>query len=140
MNYLIDTDIISEVRKGERADTHVAAWYAAIPDESLYLSVLVLGEIRRGIERKRPKDAAQSAVLEKWLEAVRDAFGERILPVDRIVADEWGRMAAIRPLSAMDGLMAATAKVHGLALVTGNVADVQGLGAHVLNPFEPGRK
>jgi toxin FitB len=140
VTYLIDTNIISEVRKGERANAHVAAWYAAIPDESLYLSVLVLGEIRRGIERKRPKDVAQSSVLEKWLEDVDRAFGERILPISRLVAEEWGRMGSIRPLSVVDGLMAATAKVHRLTLVTRNVSDVQGLGAQILNPFEPGQR
>jgi len=139
VTYLIDTNIIFEIRKGARADANVAAWYEAVPDESLYLSVLVLGEIRRGIERKRPQDAAQAIALEKWLAAIRDGFGERILPVDRAVAEEWGRMAAPRPLSVVDGLLAATAKIHGLTLVTRNTTDVRGLGAPLLNPFQPGR-
>lgn len=139
MSFLIDTNIVSEVRKGPRADRNVAAWYEAVPDASLYLSVLVLGEIRRGIERRRPRDPAQSAALEKWLVAVQREFGGRILAVDGSVAEEWGRMSAGRPVSVIDGLMAATAKVHGLTLVTRNVADVRGLGASVLNPFEPRR-
>lgn len=139
MTYLIDTNVISEIRKGERADPNVAAWYDAVRGDSLYLSVLALGEIRRGIERKRPSDAAQAAALEKWLAAVYRGFGERILPVDRAVAEEWGRIAALRPVSVIDGLLAATARVHGLTLVTRNTADVRGLGASVLNPFQPGR-
>ncbi len=140
MNYLIDTNIISEVRKGERCDANVAAWYASIDDASLYLSVLVLGEVRRGIERARPSDPARARALEKWLTEVEDAFGERILPIDRAVADEWGRMGAKRPIPVVDGLLAATAKVHRLTLATRNVADVHDLGAQVFDPFAPAVK
>ncbi len=92
MNYLIDTNIISEVRKGERCDPNVARWYASIPDASLHLSVLVLGEIRKGLERIRGRDAAQARALENWLAAVAHAFAGRIFPVDDPVAEEWGRM------------------------------------------------
>ena len=105
MNYLIDTNIISEVRKGKRCDPNVASWYEKIEDASLYLSVLVIGEIRKGIERIRPKDNVQAAKIEKWLVAVDKAFGERILPVDRAVANEWGRLTARRPLPVIDGLL-----------------------------------
>ena len=87
MNYLIDTNIISEVRKGRRCDANVASWYGKIEDASLYLSVLVIGEIRKGIERIRPKDNAQANAIEDWLLAVDKAFGERILPVDRAVTN-----------------------------------------------------
>lgn len=137
MNYLIDTNIISEIRKGERRDANVAAWYESIDDADLYLSVLVLGEIRKGIERVRPKDPARAGALEKWLSAVRRAFAGRILPVDDAVAEEWGKMNAVRPVSTVDGLLAATAKVHRLTLATRNTTDVVGLGARVLNPFDP---
>lgn len=140
MNYLIDTNIISEVRKGARADPNVSAWYTSIPDEALYLSVLVLVEIRRGIERKRPQDARQASALEAWLGTVLRGFADRILPVDRLVAEEWGRMSAVRPVSVVDGLLAATAKVHALTLVTRKIADVRGFGARVLNPFDPAPK
>ena len=135
MNFLIDTNIISEVRKGARCDARVAAWYASIDDGDLYLSVLVLGEIRKGIALARPGDPAKADALEVWLAAVAAGFGERILPVDRAVADQWGRMSGQRPVSTVDGLLAATAKVHRLTLVTRNEADVAGLGAEVLNPF-----
>lgn len=135
MSYLIDTNIISEVRKGDRCHPHVASWYASIDDAELYLSVLVLGEIRRGIERAR--DPAQARALDRWLVAVVEAFAGRIFVVDRAVADEWGRMTTLRAAPVIDALLAATAKTHGMTLVTRNVADVAGLGAEVLNPFEP---
>ena len=138
MNYLIDTNIISEVRKGGRCDPNVASWYEKIDDASLYLSVLVIGEIRKGIERLRPKDNSRAKALENWLISVERAFGERILPIDRAVANEWGRLSASRPVPVIDCLLAATAKIHRMTLVTRNIADIVDLGVHVLNPFEPG--
>ncbi|MSO76431.1 MAG: type II toxin-antitoxin system VapC family toxin [Alphaproteobacteria bacterium] len=137
MTYLIDTNIISEVRKGERCDANVRAWYASIDDTSLYLSVLVLGEVRKGIELARGKDPARGRALEQWLAAVRQAFAGRILPVDDAVGEEWGRMSAKRPVSVIDGLLAATAKVHCMTLVTRNKAGVADLGARVIDPFGP---
>lgn len=136
MNYLIDTNIISEVRKGSACNPRVAAWYGSIDDESIYLSALVLGEIRNGIEQARPKEPAKALALEKWLSTLSRSFAERILPVDRAVADEWGRMSAKRPVSTVDALLAATAKVHGITLATRNTTHVTDLGANVLNPFE----
>ena len=135
MSYLIDTNIISEIRKGGHCDVNVARWYEAIEDASLYLSVMVIGEIRKGIEKLRPKNATQANMIEDWLEEVAKAFGDRILPIDGTVANEWGRLTAIRPLPVIDGLLAATAKVHGMTLVTRNIADIADLGVHVINPF-----
>ena len=135
MSYLIDTNIISEIRKGRRCDVNVARWYEAIEDASLYLSVMVIGEIRKGIEKLRPKNVTQANMIEDWLEEVAKAFGDRILPIDGTVANEWGRLTAIRPLPVIDGLLAATAKVHGMTLVTRNIADIANLGVHVINPF-----
>jgi predicted nucleic acid-binding protein len=137
VSFLIDTNIISEVRKGSRCDPNVASWYASIDDDDLYLSVLVLGEIRKGVEQARLRDPAKAEALEAWLKAVDAAFGERILPVDRAVADEWGRMSATRSIPVIDGLLAATAKTRHMTLVTRNDADVMGLGARLLNPFSP---
>jgi hypothetical protein len=137
VNYLIDTNVISEVRKSNRCDAHVARWYDSVEDKSLYLSVLVLGEIRKGIERARSRDTNKARALEKWLSAVKNGFAERVLPIDQAVADAWGQMSASRPLPVIDGLLAATAKVHSMTLVTRNAADVAGLGAQVFNPFEP---
>ncbi|HZJ12613.1 MAG TPA: type II toxin-antitoxin system VapC family toxin [Methyloceanibacter sp.] len=137
MNYLIDTNVISEVRKGARCNPHVAGWYETIDDASIYLSVLVLGEIRRGIERARAKDPTRARALESWLAAITKSFTDRILPVDQTVADEWGRMSAKRPVSTVDALLAATAKVHRMTLVTRNISDVADLGAEILDPFAP---
>lgn len=136
MSYLIDTNIISEVRKGERCDPNVAAWWESIEDAEVYLSVLVLGEIRKGIERARADDVARARALETWLSTLVQSFSERILPIDQTVADEWGRMSAKRSVSTIDALLAATAKAHGLTLATRNVGDVADLGAKVINPFE----
>ena len=136
MSYLIDTNIISEVRKGARCNADVAAWYASVADEELFLSTLVLGEIRKGVELARPRDSGKAVALERWLREVELAFDGRVLSVDNAVSDHWGRMSAIRPLPAIDGLLAATALTHGLTLVTRNDRDVAGLGAMVLNPFK----
>jgi predicted nucleic acid-binding protein len=138
VSYLIDTNIISEVRKGKRCDPRVTAWYASIADGDLFLSTLVLGEIRRGIELARPNDPDKAATLERWLRQVEAAFGRRVLGIDNAVADQWGRMSAIRPIPVVDGLLAATAMVNGLTLVTRNDRDIAGLGAAVLNPFRSG--
>ena len=135
MNYLIDTNIIAEVRKGNKCDPSVAKWYEKIEDASLYLSVLVIGEIRKGIDRVRSNDNAQANAIENWLLAVDRAFGERILPIDRAVANEWGRLNANRPLPVIEGLLAATAKIHRMTLVTRNIADIADLDVHILNPF-----
>lgn len=135
MSFLIDTNVISEVRKGARCDAAVKLWYSSIKDSDLYLSSLILGEIRKGIELARPRDLAKAEALQAWLGAVVEAFGDRVIPVDRFVSDAWGRMSAMRPIPVVDGLLAATAKVHGLTLVTRNDTDVSGLGVRVLNPF-----
>jgi predicted nucleic acid-binding protein len=135
VSYLIDTNIISEVRKGARCDARVSAWYASIADEDLFLSTLVLGEIRKGVELARRRDSGKAAALERWLREVEAAFDGRVLGIDNAVSDQWGRMSAIRPVPAIDGLLAATALANGLTLVTRNDRDVAGLGATVFNPF-----
>ena len=136
--FLIDTNVISELRKGDRCDARVAAWYAGLEDSDLFLSVLVTGEIRKGIELARSRDGRQAVALERWLQEVERSFGDRILPVDAQIADAWGAMSAIRPIPVVDGLLAATARTHALTLATRNASDVHGLGAAVLNPFEAG--
>jgi len=133
VNYLFDTNIISEVRKGAKCDSNVAAWYDSIDDADIYLSVLTLGELRKGVERARASDPTQTRALEKWLTTVAECFSERILTVDQAVADEWGRMGAKRPVSTVNSLLAATAKVHGMTLAMRNVSDVADLGADLFN-------
>jgi len=137
LKYLLDTNIISEVRKGAKCNANVSTWHESLDDRSIYLSVLVLGEIRKGVERTRPGDPDRARALERWLATVIRSFGERILPIDQAIADEWGRMGARRPVSTVDALLAATAKVHGMTLATRNVSDVSGLGADLIDPFQP---
>ena len=136
MSFLIDTNIISEVRKGDRCDPAVAAWWSGTAEDDLWLSALVLGEIRQGMELARRRDPRKADTLEAWLGEVIAGFGDRVLPVDTAVAEEWGRMNALRPVPVIDALLAATAKANGLTLVTRNGADVAGLDLEVLNPFE----
>ena len=138
MSYLIDTTIISEVRKGRRCDPHVAAWYASIADEDLFLSTLVVGEIRKRVELARARDPDKAAALEQWLRQIEAAFDGRVLGIDNAASDQWGRMSAIRPIPVIDGLLAATAATHGLTLVVRNDRDIAGVGAMVLNPFRTG--
>jgi len=135
VSYLIDTNIIAELRKGARCDVGVSTWFASIADNTLFLSTLVLGEIRNAIELARPRDSAKAAALERWLRDVQAAFDGRVLDIDDAVSDQWGRMSAIRPVPVVDGLLAATALTNGLTLVTRNDRDVAGLGADILNPF-----
>jgi predicted nucleic acid-binding protein len=137
LNFLIDTNVISEFRKGARCDPHVASWFASVNDEQLYLSVLTLGEIRRGAEKLRRRDASGANALDRWLVDVERAFVGRILPVDSDAAAEWGRMSAVRIAPVVDCLLAATANANDLTLVTRNVRDVEGLGATILDPFLP---
>ncbi len=106
-------------------------------DEELYLSVIVLGEVRRGVERLRGRDPKQATILERWLIELYGGFANRIIPVDGEIAEEWGRLGAAAPIPQEDGLMAATAKVRGLVLVTRNVFHVDRPGVRVLNPWEP---
>ena len=137
MTWLIDTNIISEVRKGPRCDPAVAAWWSSAEDRDLFLSTLTIGEIRKGVEAIRIRDPDKARALEVWLQAIVQAFGPRILGIDAAVAESWGRISAIRSVPVVDALLAATASVHGLVLVTRNATDVAGLGVRVLNPFEP---
>jgi len=86
VNYLIDTNVISEVRKGDQCNRNVANWYASVDDGDIYLSVLVLGEIRKGIERARPNDPSRARALETWLTTLQTAFADRLLPIDQSIA------------------------------------------------------
>ncbi|HVA77921.1 MAG TPA: type II toxin-antitoxin system VapC family toxin [Candidatus Binataceae bacterium] len=134
--YLIDTNVISEVRKGRRCDPRVAAWYGRVQDDELFLSVLVIGEIRQGIERLRARDLRRARALEDWLDELLAGFGERILKIDDRVAQAWGRLCARGNFPVVDTLMAATAQTHGLTLVTRNLRDIERTGVRCLNPFE----
>ncbi len=135
MGYLLDTCMISELRKPQ-CQPGVQAWFRGVRASELYLSVLTLGEIRRGIEKHRSKDVGAAGALERWLKALELHYADRILSVSPAVADRWGRLCPKEPLPAIDGLLAATALEHGLSLVTRNARDFERSGVNVLNPFE----
>ena len=137
MDYLIDTNVLSEWRKGARANACLVTWMSRVPQMHLFLSVLVIGEVRCGIEGIRTRDATQAAALEEWLARICQTFEGRILPVTRQIAETWGRLSTPDPLSDVDGLLAATAITHDLTLVTRNTRDVARTGVRLLNPFEP---
>lgn len=134
--YLLDTNVLSELRRGLRGNPGVNAWFATVAIADVYISALVLGEISKGVATSRRRgDYIQAVNLESWLHRLPDAFGNRVIPVDAGIAEAWGQMYAVRNVPAVDGLMAATAKVNNLTLVTRNLSHVQGLGADLLNPF-----
>lgn len=136
MSYLIDTKVLSELRR-KRPEQKVVAWIQARHPQSLFLSVLTLGEIRKGLERV--DDAARRQSLLDWLEVdLPNYFVGRFLPIDTATADRWGRLMAQtgRPLPAIDALLAATALQHDLMLVTRNTDDFIGLGLELINPWE----
>jgi predicted nucleic acid-binding protein len=136
LSYLVDTNVLSELRN-RTPDAKVAAWMRARPRQSLYLSVLTLGEIRKGIEGV--PDPAFRQTLTDWLEVeLPNYFVGRLLLIDEFVADRWGRVQASagRTLPVIDGLLAATALQHNLTLVTRNVKDFEGLGVQLVNPWE----
>ncbi|MGH9040688.1 MAG: type II toxin-antitoxin system VapC family toxin [Acidimicrobiia bacterium] len=134
MSYLLDTNVLSEARK-PRGDRGVKSWIKTVPGSDLFLSVLVVGEIRQGIDRLRRRDADTAGVFEAWLAKLRQEYAERILDVTTPIAEEWGRLNVPDPLPTVDALLAATAKVHGLTLVTRNTADLRRTGAKLHNPF-----
>ena len=134
MNYLLDTVLVSELRSGR--DSNVVRWAENTLDDPWFLSVLTFGEIRKGIERLRPRDPIQAESIQSWMGRLRAEFAGQVLEVDSFVADEWGRInaPANRPLA--DSLIAATARVHGLTVATRNTADFESCGVAVVNPWE----
>ena len=137
--YLVDTNVISEIRKRDRADKGVMAFCrkASRDDADLYLSVVTIGEIRRGVELIRHRgDKPQATRLENWLDDVLLEFGPHVLAVDEEIGQLWGRLRVPHPEHALDKLIAATALIHDLTVVTRNVDDFAGTGNRVLNPFD----
>ena len=136
MSYLIDTNVLSELRR-KQPDPKVVAWLQVRPPPSMFLSVLTVGEIRKGIERI--EDATRRQTLLDWLEIeLPHYFVGRLLGINAQTADRWGRLmvSAGRPLPAVDGLLAATALQHDLTLVTRNTKDFTGLGLELINPWD----
>ncbi len=135
MKYLLDTNVLSELRKGDRANPGLLSWISRVDDEGLFTSVLVLGELRRGILSLRRRDPVAASSLDQWLARLGEQFSDRLLPMDRDTALRWGELNVPDPLPTVDGLLAATALVHDLTLVTRNTRDVERTGVRLLNPF-----
>jgi toxin FitB len=133
--FLLDTNVVSELRKKERCAPKVSAWAATVPRNQDFLSVVVVGELVRGASLKRRTDPQMADALARWIARLTHLYAERILPVTLEIAQEWGRLGALRPIPPEDGLLAATALVHRLTLVTRNVKNVNGLGVSLLNPW-----
>lgn len=133
--FLLDTNVVSELRKKERCAPKVSAWAATVSRNQDFLSVLVVGELVRGATLKRRTDPQMADALARWIARLTHLYAERILPVTLEIAQEWGRLGALRPIPPEDGLLAATALVHRLTLVTRNVKNVNGLGVSLLNPW-----
>ena len=131
----MDTNVISEARR-PRGDDRVKRWISSVPVEDLFLSVLTLGEVRRGIGLLEGRDPAQAEVYEAWLSTVLRDYADRIIPVDAETAQEWGSMNVHGPVPVVDSLMAATARVKNMTFVTRNTSDVARTGARLLNPFD----
>ncbi len=130
--YLVDTNVLSEARRGRE---EARDWLRSVDPDQIFLSVVTLGEIMKGIAQKTRSDATAAASLRGWLEQLRVDHASRILPVSDEVALEWGRIAALRPRNLADGLIAATASVHRKTLVTRNVADFEDAGVPVVDPW-----
>jgi toxin FitB len=132
--YLVDTNVVSEARRGSR---EARIWLRSVDPGSIFLSVITLGEIMRGIALRRRTDARAAASLTLWLEQLRHDHANRILPISDRIALEWGRLAAERPRAMADALIAATAAIHGKIVVTRNVTDFADAGIPVINPWQP---
>jgi toxin FitB len=134
VSFLLDTNVVSEIQK-KAPDRGVATWFASVPADKLFLSVLVVGEIRQGITRLVRRDPAQAEIFERWLSELGDGYGDRIVPITVRIAEAWGRLNVPDTVPVVDGLLAATALVHDWTLVTRNVNDVTSTGVRLLDPF-----
>jgi toxin FitB len=135
VNVLVDTNVVSELKRGRNAAAAVTTWFAAMPPEQVFTSVVVLGEIRRGIELMARRDKPQAEVLGRWYASMRQRLGPRVLAVDEPVMMVWSRITVPDMLPAYDGLIAATALIHDLTIATRNTADFRRVGARVVDPW-----
>ncbi len=132
---LVDTNVVSELKRGRNADPRVVAWFSEVPNERVFTSVIVLGEVRRGIELVARRDKPQAEVLERWYASIRDQLANRVLAVDEPIMMVWSRISVPDMLPAYDGLIAATALVHGMTVATRNTADYRRAGIEVFDPW-----
>jgi predicted nucleic acid-binding protein len=136
VSFLLSTNVLSEIRKGKNCDVKVRQWWDSTVASDFYLSVIVAGEIYRGIEKLMMTNPAMARKFQNWLVSVVQEFEGRTLAIDLKTAEIWGRLRSKRTLPPADGLLAATALAHDLTLVTRNTKDIRGTGVRYLNPFE----
>lgn len=135
--YLLDTNVVSELRKGARTNTGVATWYASLNEEDIYLAVQTVGELRRGVEIIRGRgDLAQASQLEAWLDTLISAHSTHILEFDLECAQVWGRLLSPNPQHPIDKQIAAIGLIYNLTVVTRNTADFASTGVRLFNPFD----
>jgi toxin FitB len=135
VSYLFDTNVLSELRKGERCHPSVVAWFSSLEPHEIYLSVLTVGELRKGVELIRRRDPRAAESLDVWLQELASSYADRILAVDQEIAERWGRLKVPDPLPVIDSLLAATAIVRSMTLATRNVLDIARTGVRWVNPF-----
>lgn len=136
MSYLLDTCVLSETRKGNRCNKNLRNWLIGADESLLWTSILVFGEIQKGIEQMRLVDKPKADDIEQWAIRFREKFQGRVLGIDTKVMEEWARLNAERKdLPVIDTLLAASANVHDFTLVTRNVRDFKGFSKKLLNPF-----
>jgi toxin FitB len=136
MRFLLDVNVLSELRKAARCDLNVRRWFETQEAEDLAISVITLGEISAGIAQKALRDVVQAGHLQTWLEQLQTLFADRILPITGVIAVRWGSLSPSQPLPAADGLLAATALEHNLVCVTRNTRDFERSGVRFLNPWD----
>ncbi len=136
MAFLLDTNVLSELRKGRACDVSVRQWALSVADRQHFISVLSIGEIRRGIETLRRRSPEQCPAFEKWLESLLSRYNEQVIRIDESIVDRWGIMNAERTMPVIDGLIAASAAVYQLTVVTRNIRDFQCSGVPVIDPFQ----
>ncbi len=136
MSFLVDTNVISETRK-RAPDVRVVAWLRRADQTDLFISVLTLGELVKGVARRARTDPPAAAALDHWVRGIERLFSDHVISIDAEIAAAWGRLDAEQPLPVIDALIAATARVHGLALVTRNVRDFERTGVRCINPWVP---
>jgi predicted nucleic acid-binding protein len=134
--YLVDTNVLSEARRGR---SQAREWLRSVDPDHIFISVVTLGEIMKGISLKTRDDATAAAALHHWLEQLRSDYARRILPISDDVALEWGKIAATRPYDMADALIAATAVVHRKTVVTRNASDFKDLDVRVIDPWSLGK-
>lgn len=137
IQYLLDTNVLSETRR-RQADERVTAFLSSVDASALHISVLTLGELRKGVANKKQTDPGSAKKLAAWIDGLEYSFADHILGIDAAVARLWGELSAERPRPVIDTLLAATAMVHDLTLVTRNTVDVQGIKVKVFNPWTAG--